>query len=135
VSSEQEIGLYRICARLGVTYITISHRPALMAFHDRMLAIGDGKKGWELSDIDRARHLKAFEEGLVLGEVPPHVEVRALEQSEARSAKYVEEAKLAKRVMPSHSFARRFAKVSVCLWLLPCPRVFGRLIIKDRRTL
>ena len=60
VSSEMEIRLYQICQDLGITYITISHRPALQAFHDRMLAIGDGKRGWKITTIDRDRHLREF---------------------------------------------------------------------------
>ena len=34
--------LYAICKRYHITYVTISHRPALMAYHDTSLAIGDG---------------------------------------------------------------------------------------------
>jgi ABC-type protease/lipase transport system fused ATPase/permease subunit len=26
----------------GITHVTISHRPALLAYHDQLLAIGDG---------------------------------------------------------------------------------------------
>ena len=32
---------------LGCTCVTISHRPALMAFHDQVLAL-DGEGGWSL---------------------------------------------------------------------------------------
>jgi hypothetical protein len=35
-----------------VTYITIAHRPTLRAYHDRLLAIGDGKHGFTLTDIE-----------------------------------------------------------------------------------
>ena len=31
----------------------ISHRPALLAYHDTLLAIGDGKCGFTLSTIER----------------------------------------------------------------------------------
>ena len=64
VSSRMEINLYDICERNNITYITISHRPALMAFHDRMLAIGDGKQGWKMTDIDRKQHLAHFKKAL-----------------------------------------------------------------------
>ena len=40
----------RFCQRvkaLGCTCVTISHRPALMAFHDIVLAL-DGEGGWAL---------------------------------------------------------------------------------------
>jgi hypothetical protein len=45
--------LYRIVNDLKVTYVTIAHRPTLRAYHDRMLAIGDGNNGYTLTDIDR----------------------------------------------------------------------------------
>lgn len=53
ISAEMERRLYRICAEHKITYITIAHRPALRAYHDRMLAIGDGKQGWSMTSINR----------------------------------------------------------------------------------
>lgn len=38
---------------LGCTCVTISHRPALMAFHDQVLAL-DGEGGWSLHSGARA---------------------------------------------------------------------------------
>ena len=38
---------------LGCTCITISHRPALMAFHDLVLSL-DGKGNWSLEERRRA---------------------------------------------------------------------------------
>ena len=38
-----------------VTYITISHRPTLKAFHNQILTIGDGKQGYTLEPIDHAK--------------------------------------------------------------------------------
>ena len=38
---------------LGCTCVTISHRPALMAFHDLVLAL-DGEGGWSLHQGARA---------------------------------------------------------------------------------
>ena len=55
VSGAMERELYAICAEMGVSFITISHRPALRAFHDRMLTIGDGKGGYTLEDIDHSQ--------------------------------------------------------------------------------
>ena len=37
----------------------ISHRPALLAYHDTLLAIGDGKCGFTLSTIERSTHAAA----------------------------------------------------------------------------
>ena len=54
ISTEMEQRLYRIVNDLQVTYVTIAHRPTLRAYHDRMLAIGDGKLGYTLTDIDRS---------------------------------------------------------------------------------
>jgi hypothetical protein len=48
--------LYDLCAKYRITYVTISHRPALLAYHDTLLAIGDGKCGFTLSSIDRSKH-------------------------------------------------------------------------------
>ena len=42
----------------GTTYISIAHRPALRAFHDRMLAIGDGKLGWTLTELTRSKYVE-----------------------------------------------------------------------------
>ena len=36
--------LYAICEEHSITYVTISHRPALLAYHNQRLAIGDGKR-------------------------------------------------------------------------------------------
>ena len=50
--------MYQVCLESSITYVTISHRPALQAYHDQMLSIGDGKCGWTLRDIDRSVHEK-----------------------------------------------------------------------------
>ena len=52
ISTDMERRLYRIVNELNITYITIAHRPTLRAYHTRMLAIGDGKHGFTLSEID-----------------------------------------------------------------------------------
>eukprot|EP01051_Picozoa_sp_SAG22_P012762 SAG22_NODE_1357_length_4629_cov_10.880922_1_plen_744_part_10 len=54
ISTEMEQRLYRMVNDLKVTYVTIAHRPTLRAYHDRMLAIGDGSNGYTLTDIDRS---------------------------------------------------------------------------------
>ena len=45
--------LFGICNELGISYITISHRPALIAYHDKMVTIGDGKAGFTLQSLKR----------------------------------------------------------------------------------
>lgn len=51
VSGTMERRLYDVCKRNNITYITISHRPVLRAFHDRILTIGLGDQGYTLEDI------------------------------------------------------------------------------------
>ena len=51
VSTEMELRLFHICHDLNITYITISHRPALQQFHDRILSIGDGKCGYKITKV------------------------------------------------------------------------------------
>ena len=88
VSSEMEIRLYQICQDLGITYITISHRPALQAFHDRMLAIGDGKRGWKITTIDRDRHLREFKKKLKTKAVSNDAELSIKKFLDQRSKNY-----------------------------------------------
>jgi len=51
VSLKMEKRLFETCRRMGITLITISHRPALQEYHDRMLIL-NGDKGWEVSALD-----------------------------------------------------------------------------------
>merc|ERR1719160_574081 len=39
---------------MGCTCITISHRPALVAFHDKVLHL-DGEGGWSLRDLEHQK--------------------------------------------------------------------------------
>eukprot|EP00040_Diaphanoeca_grandis_P021946 m.117418 g.117418 ORF g.117418 m.117418 type:complete len:1285 (-) comp28579_c0_seq1:26-3880(-) len=55
VSGAMERTLYRVCKEMNITYITISHRPVLRAFHDRLLTIGLGEHGYEMEDIDHSQ--------------------------------------------------------------------------------
>ena len=48
----------QLVKQLGCTCITISHRPALMAFHDIVLAL-DGEGGWSLHPGHRSLEAKA----------------------------------------------------------------------------
>ena len=53
LDTQMERKLYAICADLGITYITISHRPVLQTYHDTMLTIGQGDNGYTLVDLPR----------------------------------------------------------------------------------
>lgn len=46
VSNRMETRIFEICQELNITYITISHRPALSAYHARVLSIGKPNQGW-----------------------------------------------------------------------------------------
>lgn len=57
----------RFCERvkkMGCTCITISHRPALVAFHDLVLAL-DGEGGWSVHRGASASH--SIDEGQISG--------------------------------------------------------------------
>ena len=54
VTTDMEARFTDILKRLGCTCITISHRPALVAFHDLVLAL-DGEGGWQLLPGQRNR--------------------------------------------------------------------------------
>lgn len=54
VTTDMERRFTQILKRLGCTCITISHRPALVAFHDSVLAL-DGEGGWQLLPGHRQR--------------------------------------------------------------------------------
>eukprot|EP00039_Didymoeca_costata_P000030 m.43872 g.43872 ORF g.43872 m.43872 type:complete len:1317 (-) comp10017_c0_seq2:599-4549(-) len=54
VTNSMEVLLYQECRRLGISYITICHRPALRAWHDLNLhLLGDGKGGYKLERIEK----------------------------------------------------------------------------------
>jgi ABC-type uncharacterized transport system fused permease/ATPase subunit len=56
VSLEMEAALYKECKSMSITYITICHRPALKAYHTHNLNLtGDGKGGWEYTEIDQSQ--------------------------------------------------------------------------------
>ena len=50
VSLKMERRLFKLCKELGITLITISHRPALQDFHQRMLVL-DGAGGYQIHDL------------------------------------------------------------------------------------
>ena len=50
VTNDMEERFCEIVENMGCTCITISHRPALVAFHDKVLHL-DGEGGWTLNDL------------------------------------------------------------------------------------
>ena len=50
VTNDMEERFCEIVEKMGCTCITISHRPALVAFHDKVLHL-DGEGGWTLRDL------------------------------------------------------------------------------------
>eukprot|EP00040_Diaphanoeca_grandis_P001018 m.17269 g.17269 ORF g.17269 m.17269 type:complete len:1248 (-) comp11415_c0_seq1:76-3819(-) len=50
VSTDMEVRLYRICAEMGITCVTISHRPALQAFHSAKLEL-DGRGNYDVQTL------------------------------------------------------------------------------------
>ena len=50
VSLKMERRLFKLCRELGITLITISHRPALQDFHQRMLVL-DGAGGYQIHEL------------------------------------------------------------------------------------
>ena len=54
VTNDMEERFCEIVERMGCTCITISHRPALVAFHDKVLHL-DGEGGWSLRDLEHQK--------------------------------------------------------------------------------
>lgn len=54
VSLKMERRLFKVCRLLGISLITISHRPALQELHDRMLAL-DGSGGYKIINLKEKR--------------------------------------------------------------------------------
>ncbi len=52
--------LYRVCRENGITYITISHRPALKRHHEFILTIGEATESkWSFKDLRSENALEA----------------------------------------------------------------------------
>jgi hypothetical protein len=92
-----------------VTYITIAHRPALRAYHDNMLAIGDGRQGFTLSKVDRTaaskRTLQMAQRSVVSDETEKSIRAHA----EKRSAQYKDARGIKK--MPDNPTLKRFLRL------------------------
>jgi hypothetical protein len=90
ITSHMEERLYRICLEQGITYITIAHRPALQAYHRRMLSIGDGKCGFtmhEIENIDIKAKVKDMAKASI---VPKDIEASTKKLQKERSKLYEE---------------------------------------------
>ena len=66
VSDEVESTIYSTCRLLGITIFTVSHRPQLARFHDRVLRF-EGQTRWSVTEIDsKAEMEKAEKEKQIL---------------------------------------------------------------------
>ncbi|XP_039390070.1 lysosomal cobalamin transporter ABCD4 isoform X5 [Mauremys reevesii] len=60
LTEEVENELYRTCAQLGMTLVSVGHRTSLEKFHTWILKLS-GRGRWELTRTERARRLPASE--------------------------------------------------------------------------
>lgn len=110
-----EQNLYKICLQNEITYVTIAHRPSLQAFHDKVLAIGDGKCGFTLKTLDNTvikEHVKLMAARSVL---PEEVERGIREKRKARSEKYA--GMSTPKELPKRSTWQRWLRI----WMIAKP--------------
>lgn len=88
ITAHMEQNLYKICLQADITYVTIAHRPALQAFHDKVLAIGDGKCGFTLKELDNQKIKEQVKQLAARSVLPEEVERGIREKRKLRSAKY-----------------------------------------------
>ena len=115
ITAHMEQNLYRICVQSDITYVTIAHRPALQAFHDKILAIGDGKCGFSIKTLDNAKvkeHVKLMAARSVL---PEEVERGIRENRKSRSEKYA--GMSTPKEMPKRSTWQRWLRI----WMIAKP--------------
>lgn len=65
VSPKMEQFMYQHAQEIGISLLSVAHRPALWHFHNRLLKL-DGKGGYFFGPLDAERRLKFEEERLVL---------------------------------------------------------------------
>jgi ABC-type uncharacterized transport system fused permease/ATPase subunit len=123
VSREMERRLYAICEEHSITYVTISHRPALLAYHDQRLAIGDGKCGFTLTAIDRAKHATSVLALARASVVDSDTENSIKRHLEARSEPYA--ALQVAPPLPERSNMERIKR----LWTLGRPEHLGKQLL------
>ena len=87
-SVEMEQRLFGICNELKLSYITISHRPALVEFHDQMITIGgEGQAGFAHKQLKRNRVASRAGPGERLRDLPAEVSIKR--HMEQRSEPYM----------------------------------------------
>lgn len=123
VSREMEQRLYNICDKHNITYVTISHRPALLAYHDTLLAIGDGKRGFMLSPIERSKHAATVGVLTAASTVNKDTESSIKAHLTARSTKYNKMQRV--RALPERSNSARLSR----LWKLGRPDNLGKQLL------
>ena len=82
--------LYHLCQKDEITYITIAHRPALQAYHDNMLAIGDGKQGFRMTKIENTAIKEKVRNLAIASKLPKEIEESTKAFKDKRSQKYKE---------------------------------------------
>jgi ABC-type uncharacterized transport system fused permease/ATPase subunit len=111
VTREMEQRLYSYCSTHRISFITIAHRPALQAYHKRMLTIGEGECGFNLSDIDSSRSSARALVIAKVDEIPKNVEQSIKKHAETRSEDYRELLSSTKPQMPSRSMWKRSLRI------------------------
>lgn len=51
LSIDAERRMYELIQGIGVTAVSVGHRPSLLAYHDKILRLGKSDAGWELDEI------------------------------------------------------------------------------------
>eukprot|EP01052_Picozoa_sp_SAG31_P021293 SAG31_NODE_1639_length_7669_cov_13.434082_6_plen_143_part_00 len=88
ITTHMEQRLYHLCQKDEITYITIAHRPALQAYHDKMLAIGDGEQGFTITPIANSEIKEKVRNLAIASKVPKEIEESTKAFKTARSKKY-----------------------------------------------
>ncbi|VVT56932.1 uncharacterized protein SAPINGB_P005419 [Magnusiomyces paraingens] len=78
VSLEIERIMYTHATQLGISLLTVSHRPSLWKYHDKILQF-DGHGGYVFTDLDAEKRLRLEEEKLKID-----LNLRAVPEMEAR---------------------------------------------------
>ena len=63
VSTDVEDYLFELLQKKKITFITLSHRPLLMKYHDYVLEINDEttERGWEFHDLTSEENLTSID--------------------------------------------------------------------------